>query len=600
MPRPRLFGPLLRYELLTSARRVRYYALRGGYVAALGFILWIAYHMALGSADGRGTQQAIRANASVASNFAAAFGYAQLAAALLLVPALLAPALTAEKERRTIDYLLTTDLTDRELILGKFAARLLVASLPVVAGIGLLGICQVFGGLDAGEILTLTIVTLTAMVSVGALAMLASVRIARTRDALLAAYLLTALALGLPHVVSTSTQYWIALKHPSGGSATAPIPAWLVAARDGSEGWRWTEPFYLIHERGAGRVWKGPTEDLRFFAGVHLGAGALMLLVAWLTVRGRRRAELAGAGGASARWWRRRIFRTGWRMPLGWLPAMVWKEYFFARAMAFWPTLLAGLCSFAWLFACVVQVVNGNDASLTASMESAWRVGVVAFGLWTTLATAIRAATAVPTEIAQDTWAFLLATPLRPGQIVFGKAVGALRPLTMYAGFLLLGGAAAWIGSVEVSLPLVAALTTTAGLCVFFAGAGLWIGAAAQRTGPALLGTLGVFAIVNGVGQLAALLTSAFLAMAFQMSAPGFEHAAEIWTMSFPATMLSAASGIGIQKLGWSAAEVTVGACWVAAHFLLGLTLLAIMVRQFPTLVGRGEGPRRPEGVARP
>ena len=81
MPRPRLFGPLLRYELLTSARRARYYALRGMYVALLGLILWIAYSYPAGGGVGAGSaMQAIKANAATTSAFFTAYGFAALGA----------------------------------------------------------------------------------------------------------------------------------------------------------------------------------------------------------------------------------------------------------------------------------------------------------------------------------------------------------------------------------------------------------------------------------------------------------------------------------------------------------------------------------------
>ncbi len=47
----------------------------------------------------------------------------QLMIILILVPAYLAPAIAQERERKTLDYLLVSELSDREIVLGKWGAR---------------------------------------------------------------------------------------------------------------------------------------------------------------------------------------------------------------------------------------------------------------------------------------------------------------------------------------------------------------------------------------------------------------------------------------------------------------------------------------------
>ena len=583
---PRMFGPLLRYELLTSARKVRYYALRCAYVAALGFLLWLAHNVAVTSVGGSlPGAQAIKANAAVAGHFFVGYGYAQLLAAFLLTPALLAPAIAAEKERRTLDYLLTTDLTDRELIFGKLAARLLVGCLPIVAGLGLLGICQMFGGLESSDILALSVLTAGTMASVGALSLLVSVRSARTRDAALAAYFLAGLLFGAPHLLAAVASYWGGWLTRSNLAPTMAVKALESVAAHAE----WAEPAFLLFQQNAGRVRWGAREDLQYFVAVHGGIAAVCAILAWRTVRGQRRKELDGSGAARRGRWFRHRFRL--KIPLGNLPAMIWKELFASRGSGTWTILLTGLLSFGWLFAAAAQMALGHDVAGAPTLRAAWQLGATALGVWTTLAIAVRAATSVPTEIAQDTWAFLLATRLRPVDLVLGKAAGALRPLLLCGVLMGLGWLAAWIASVDMGWAALRTFGVVAGLGLLFAGWGLLVGLGNQKTGPSLLGTLFGFALVNGLAQLAVALVAVLLALTVQSSEFDFTFGFHAWAISFPGMLLWHTAGSEWYVPAKNESNfATPALVWCIAYPLAGLAFLAAAWRRFPSLTGRNEG----------
>src|SRR5262249_45904873 len=83
-----------------------------------------------------------------AGTFATAIFALQSAAVIVLTPAYVSGAITEEKERRTLELLFTTHLTDREIVLGKLFGRLMHLCGVVLAGVPILLALQVWGGVE--------------------------------------------------------------------------------------------------------------------------------------------------------------------------------------------------------------------------------------------------------------------------------------------------------------------------------------------------------------------------------------------------------------------------------------------------------------------
>src|SRR5205823_2023088 len=81
-----------------------------------------------------------------AESFFYTFLAAQFTAVFLITPAYTAGAIAEEREHRTLDYLLATGLSDREIVVGTMAARLANLSLLVLAGLPVLCLTQFLGG----------------------------------------------------------------------------------------------------------------------------------------------------------------------------------------------------------------------------------------------------------------------------------------------------------------------------------------------------------------------------------------------------------------------------------------------------------------------
>lgn len=169
-----LLGPHFYYDVVRLARRGRSTVLRVLYILALFGGLALVY-------ANSPSQRAWTANdsARVSEHFAFALFLVQNLAVMLLAPAYLGSAIAEEKERRTLELLFTTQLSNTEIVLGKLTSRVIHLIGFVVAGTPVLAMVQFWGGIDMLLIAGNLFNTLLNIVSIGSICLLASV-LART------------------------------------------------------------------------------------------------------------------------------------------------------------------------------------------------------------------------------------------------------------------------------------------------------------------------------------------------------------------------------------------------------------------------------------
>ena len=68
---------------------------------------------------------------------------------LAITPALVGGTIAGEKQRKTLHYLLASELSSAEIVLGKLMARMLMVLVYLVAGVPMLFLLMLFGGVDA-------------------------------------------------------------------------------------------------------------------------------------------------------------------------------------------------------------------------------------------------------------------------------------------------------------------------------------------------------------------------------------------------------------------------------------------------------------------
>ena len=110
--------PVFAFESLVAARRWQVYALRAVYVG----LLLVGLTLTWGPSDR--TIHSLAEVATIAGVFFRTVIAVQLAVVLLAAPAATASAVCVDKARGTLLHAFVTDLTDREIVLGKLGARL--------------------------------------------------------------------------------------------------------------------------------------------------------------------------------------------------------------------------------------------------------------------------------------------------------------------------------------------------------------------------------------------------------------------------------------------------------------------------------------------
>ncbi len=192
-----LFGPVFSFDLVRTSRRSPIFSLRCLYAGALLVILYLLYISWFGSVSmpwepAREVRLPIRAQAHFAYSFFSLFVAVQTAAVILITPLAVSSAIAEEKEKRTLSFLLATDLHDHEIVLGKLASRLTHLFLFLITGLPVLTLLQFMGGIDPNLVLATFFANAMTMFGLAGLSILCSVHAPKPLSAMVYSYLGTA------------------------------------------------------------------------------------------------------------------------------------------------------------------------------------------------------------------------------------------------------------------------------------------------------------------------------------------------------------------------------------------------------------------------
>jgi ABC-type transport system involved in multi-copper enzyme maturation permease subunit len=418
---PVLPGPIFNVELLTSARRTRYFFIRAIYATVLLIALGLVYQSAT-YWEARETVD-IHILARISAQFFNVLAWLQLLAVVGMGPAMVAGTIATERERRTIEYLFASSLSNAEIVLGKLAARIVHVVYLVLTGVPILALMMLLGGIAPEAVLVLTIITLCTVLTISTLSIAISVWSARAREAVTRTYLLLFAVLVLPVVLDASLRIT-----PLYGFV-APLNEQLLAAN----------PFWILTavvEGASSSARAGAFDMLLAFVRNHL---ILSFLLAAAATWGVRRTHLRASTRAARR---RRRFSHFFRPAVGNRP-MLWKELFAEPAAARLGTvgrIAAALIVIGVILPTIYAFLrsgygyqNARDGYLiyAATMGTILACG----GL---LLAAARAAGSITSERERDCWMSLIATPLEPSEIVWAKIAGSVWSIRSVAALLLL------------------------------------------------------------------------------------------------------------------------------------------------------------------
>ncbi len=592
-------GPVFTFEMIITSRRGRFYATRAMYAVVLLLILWTV-HSAWSSAEGGIIPAEMMPWFGLSAFGSVAVGQEILV--LVLTPALVAGAIADEKRRKTLHYLLASQLTGPEIVLGKLMVRMLYLVVVLGVSVPVLSLLVLIGGVDPILVVLGVGATLSTAWFLATLSIWVSTIARHPREALFAAYGLETLWLLLPWVLRNVS--WTG--NLAFDSAIVGLADWIGAS----------SPVETIRELMFGGFLPGSDRLAPMYGmiGIQaaLGAGLAGLAAVQLRPIFRRQDDAIRRPRGLRAWLSKR--RAGKHPPIGDHP-MLWKELQtsrpggLARAVGWLLTVFLGgllLYNGVWMF--LSAFVEMWEHGYTPAMGSAFiRVqtgslhrflflsflgGVIPVIYFLgTLIVAGSAAASITSEHEDDTWVSLTATDLTSREIVLAKLLGAMRRgarLGSMIVLLLVGGLVT--GAIHwASLP---AIVVAVAVYAWFAAAlGVWVSMFHRSTWLAQFLTIGLLLLINvsGQGILNVLSKYGFASM----DMPGFTPY-EVAKLVMEPNYFRRFQSIQWPPF-WRLWDVDDGPAWLAIFSVLSLVIYAGLaagltwhaVRRFEVVAGR-------------
>jgi ABC-type transport system involved in multi-copper enzyme maturation permease subunit len=205
---------------------VRDLVVRCVYLGALVFFVTVVlYGSGLGA--GGSLDQLSKASTNIFRNLS----YLQLGLVALLAPIYTAGAITQEKDSQTYDILLSTPLTNGQIVLGTLMSRLFFVVALLISGVPVFSITQVFGGVAIASIVTSFLIAAATAVATGALAIAIATFKVGTRRTIFSFYLMVVVYLVGGVLLDRLDAFRIDLISPAGaaGGTVRSTTSWLTA-----------------------------------------------------------------------------------------------------------------------------------------------------------------------------------------------------------------------------------------------------------------------------------------------------------------------------------------------------------------------------------
>lgn len=407
-------------EAAVAPRRISFFAARTLFAGALFALTLTAWQLLVGS-------QPIENIGDLAWFGAAAFQILaplQLAVIMPFAALLVASAVALEKDRKTFELLLLTNLTNVELVVGKLLAGMLTVLIVCAATLPLLLILALLGGVSTEQILRIMAVTLASAFVAGSLGSTIALWREKTFQALAMTALVIVLWLIAWEVVAASAS--------GSGFFGQPPRFWAIAMSPWQAIQEAARP---IFSQSGNDPWM--RDPVLMFLGTSIATAVLLNLIAIVRVRVWNprqelipQVETAAAESASSRVFSLEgsaevIHGAGGKTREVWDNPVLWREI---RTWAYGRRVVViRLAYWALFLACTAvlsaQLTNGATAERAIPAEAKPLVALTVVGLILLNALAVTSLTNERDSRALD---LLRVTDLSPKEIVFGKLGGAL------------------------------------------------------------------------------------------------------------------------------------------------------------------------------
>lgn len=473
-------NPILVRVVGGASKRTRHFWLRTGYLALLLAVVLMSLAVFMSGASGLNE---LAKGASQTFKYAATL---QLGLMCFLAPVFTAGAITQERDAQTYNILLSTPLTNAQIILGSLMSRMYFLIMLLVAGLPVFFTTMVYGGVTAAQIVESFALAAATAVITGALAIFISVVRIGTRRTIfsffmaIAVYLLAVYMLGqwngtwvedAPSNIDGQRMSWMASLHPflsldvALNRVQAPEYS-LVAAKGRIAG------YALAYPSATYITWT-------------LALALLLTLLSMFFVRSgakqgeptifsRLRQNVIPRGGEE----RFRKPRHVWSNPVAWREAKT--KATAAGGVTRWGLIICGAAVAVTLL--IAHLTDSKRMSVATTQEWLAATLMIEFALALLIATNT-AATSMTKEKESKSMEVLLTTPLTSQYIIFGKLRGlvsfAAPLIAVPVGSLLLFGLVgliprgkeplAWIEtSIELGAVLIMSLALACVVCLKF------------------------------------------------------------------------------------------------------------------------------------
>ncbi len=392
-----ILSPVFIYECVVAARRWQTYAVRTAFLGALLVSLVIVWVLRVADHHGGLSRNALGA---IGEAFFVTIAGTQLVLMLLAAPAYTAGSICLDKARGTLAHMLVTDLSAAEIVVGKLGAHGLPVLGLLLAGLPVLVLATLLGGIEPEAVLGSFFVCLGVALVSCSVALVLSVWGNKPYEVMLATYLvLVVWLLALP--------VWLGLQRPWGLGIT---PDWL----------KLSNPFALLF---APYLWPGglPFRAFAEFVAGSVGVSMLLIVLAILSLRPAFRREPI-----------RRPRKRHWRWPrlLRFGPGLdfnpvLWREWH-RRVPSRWLRVIWGVYALVSIVASLIalSVANRRTGEL-AAFVNAFQFSI---GL---LLVSITSVASLFEERVNGSLDVLLTTPLSTAQIVWGKWLASFRVVAL-------------------------------------------------------------------------------------------------------------------------------------------------------------------------
>ena len=489
-----LLGPLFRVEMVSVARRRRYFVLRVVYGLLALFILWSTYTSMRAFSMGTGQTVSIQQGAMLAGHFFVSFSWLQILAVLAVGPAMAVGTIASERERRTIEYLFTTDLSNSEIILGKLAARLCLFGQLLLVGLPILFLFRLLGGIPAQLLVVTFLFAASTSLLIASLSICVSVWSERARDATVRVYLLLGVLTFLPIILHSATGWgpfqgalWDATGRPVVDFCISINPLWSMGTAIGNTN-------AIGANLDMALIWQ------------TIGKQVLVSVAAvGLAIFAVRRVHLKETTKAANRERRSKQWRLPkWRRSLRNDP-MIWKEIFAGtattkRGIIGWVAIALILLTVCGIM--LTLLIHAIQSSFAGRSNHEFHFGIMGLtgylGTGILLLLAARAAGLMTSEKERDCWLSLISTPLTGREIVRGKMWGNLYSLRWPLFVLAVNWAIGVLLAPAFLLPAIALLATFTLMAWYVTNLGLFFSLRSQTTLRAMGATLGTLIFTGG------------------------------------------------------------------------------------------------------